>query len=144
MHYVKGMLRRLALTGSLSLCSLAASAQVAVIVNPKSGVTNLTADQIASLYLGKTTSLPGGVTQPIDLGESNPVREQFYGKAAGKNPSQVKAIWARLMFSGKASPPKELASAAEVKKLVASNPEAIGYVEKSAVDSSVKIALTLD
>jgi hypothetical protein len=31
-----------------------------------------------------------------------------------------------------------------VKKAVATNPKAVGYIEKSAVDSSVKVALPLD
>lgn len=144
MHYSNRVLRRLALAALLGLSSLAASAQVAVIVNPKSGVTSLTVEQVSSLYLGKTSTLPGGLTQAVDLGETNPTRELFYGKATGKTPSQVKAVWARLMFSGKAAPPKELPSAADVKKLVAANPEAVGYIEKSAVDASVKAVLVLD
>ena len=57
----------------------------------------------------------------------------------GKSSAQVKAAWSRLVFSGKATPPKELASSAEVKKFVAANPDAIGYVEKSAVDATVKV-----
>ncbi len=48
------------------------------------------------------------------------------------------------MFSGKATPPKELGSSAEVKKFVAANPDAIGYIEKSALDGSVKAVLTVD
>jgi hypothetical protein len=31
-----------------------------------------------------------------------------------------------------------------VKKFVASNPDAIGYIEKSAVDSTVKVVLIID
>jgi ABC-type phosphate transport system substrate-binding protein len=119
-------------------------AQVVVIVHPKSSIGTLSADQVASLYLGKTSSLPGGISQAVDLPESSPAREQFYSKATGKNPAQVKAIWARLAFSGKAKPPKELASAAEVKKWVAAQPDAIAYIEKSAADDSVKTVLTVD
>jgi hypothetical protein len=37
-----------------------------------------------------------------------------------------------------------VASAAEVKKFVAGNPDAIGYIEKSAVDGSVKVLLTVE
>lgn len=81
MHYSNRVLRRLALAALLGLSSLAASAQVAVIVNPKSGVTSLTVEQVSSLYLGKTSTLPGGLTQAVDLGETNPTRELFYGKA---------------------------------------------------------------
>lgn len=128
----------------VSLSTLA-SAELVVVVNPKSPLASMTADQVSAIFLGKTNTLPsGGTAAPVDLPESSAVREQFYSKAAGKTSAQVKATWARLTFSGKATPPKELGSAADVKKFVASNPDAIGYIEKSAVDGTVKAILTID
>ena len=56
----------------------------------------------------------------------------------------MKAAWSRLVFSGKATPPKEMANSADMKKFVAGNPDAIGYIEKSAVDSSVKVVFSAD
>ena len=76
--------------------------------------------------------------------KSAPAHDLFYTKVTGKNSAQVKAAWSRLVFSGKATPPKELATAADVKKFVASNPDAIGYIEKSAVDASVKVVFSAD
>ncbi len=130
----------------VGLCAAmgAAHAQVAVIVNPKSSASGLTADQVASLFMGKTNTLPGGLSQAVDLPEGNAARDQFYTKAAGRTSSQVKATWARLAFSGKATPPKEIASAADVKRFVAANVDAIGYIDKGAVDGSVKVVLSLD
>lgn len=122
-----------------------AQAQVAVIVNPKSSAASMSADDVAAIFLGKSNTLPGGATaHAADQAEGSAVREQFYTKVAGKSGAQVKAAWSRLVFSGKATPPKELASSAEVKKFVASNPDAIGYIEKSAVDGSVKAVLSVD
>jgi len=119
--------------------------QVAVIVSPKSPLTALTADQAAAIFMGRSATLPSGATAtPADLPDTSGVREQFYSKAAGKSAAQVKAAWSRLTFSGKATPPKEIPSAAEVKKFVAANPDAIGYIEKSAVDATVKVVLVLD
>jgi len=123
----------------------AASGQVAVIVNPKSPMASMTPEQAAAIFLGKSSTLPSGQTAiPSDLPESDKAREIFYSKAAGKSPAQVKATWARLTFSGKATPPKEVPTAADVKKHVAANPDAIGYIEKSAVDSTVKVVLTVE
>jgi ABC-type phosphate transport system substrate-binding protein len=130
---------------ALLSCAAAAQAQVAVIVNPKSPTASMTADQVASIFLGKSNTLPSGATAAaVDQPESAAVREQFYTKVTGKQAAQVKAAWSRLVFSGKATPPKELASSAEVKKFVAGNPDAIGYVEKSAVDGTVKAVLSVD
>ena len=63
---------------------------------------------------------------------------------AGRDPAQVKSIWSRLTFTGKAQPPKQLPDSAAVKKAVAADPKGVGYIEKSAVDASVKAVLTLD
>jgi len=130
---------------ALAFFAVASQAQVAVVVNPKSAAASMTADQVASIFLGKSSTLPSGATAAAaDQAEGSAVREQFYSKVAGKQAAQVKAAWSRLVFSGKATPPKELGSSADVKKFVAANPDAIGYIEKSAVDGSVKVVLTVD
>lgn len=128
----------------LSFTNLAL-AQIAVVVSAKSPATGLNKEQTAALFLGKSTQLPGaGSPVLVDQGEASDVRKNFYGKVADKTPAQVKAIWARLVFSGKSAPPKEVPNSAEVKKLIAGNPDAVGYIEKSAVDSSVKVLLEID
>jgi ABC-type phosphate transport system substrate-binding protein len=136
---------RLAAAAALCMACVGAFAQVAVVVNPKSPMTSMTADQVSGIFLGKSNTLPsGGTAMPTDLPDSAATRELFYTKVTGKSTAQVKAAWSRLVFSGKATPPKELASSADVKKFVASNPDAIGYIEKSAVDSSVKVVFSAD
>lgn len=54
----------------------------------------------------------------------------------------MKALWTRLIFTGKAKPPKEVASDADLKKAVAADPKAIGYIKKSEVDGSVKVVFS--
>ena len=142
---MKTNILRLAAAAALSIASAGASAQVAVVVNPKSPLATMTADQVSGIFLGKSNTLPsGGTALPTDLPDSAPAHDLFYTKVTGKSSAQVKAAWSRLVFSGKATPPKELGSSAEVKKFVASNPDAIGYIEKSAVDSSVKVVFSAD
>ncbi|MFG6440707.1 hypothetical protein [Roseateles sp. LKC17W] len=137
--------RNTVIVAALLATGLAAQAQVVVVVNPKSALASMTADQVSSIFLGKTTTLPSGATAaPVDQAESAAVREQFYSKVTGKQSAQVKAAWSRLVFSGKGTPPKELGNSAEVKKFVAGNADAIGYIEKSALDGSVKAVLTVD
>lgn len=145
MNPIAHRIRQATVAALLSLAAAAASAQVAVIVNPKNSTSSMTADQVSAIFLGKTSTLPSGATAaPADQSESAAIRETFYTKVTGKQSAQVKAAWSRLVFSGKGTPPKEFANSAEVKKFVASNPDAIGYVEKSAVDASVKVVLSVD
>jgi len=125
--------------------SHAAQAQIAIVASQKSNANTITAEQASALFLGKSDQLPGGGTALLlDLPESSPARDTFYSKVTGKSQSQVKASWARLVFSGKGTPPKELPNSAEVKRLVAANPNLIGYVEKGAVDGSVKVLLSVE
>jgi ABC-type phosphate transport system substrate-binding protein len=129
---------------ALSLASLAAHAELVVIVNPKNPAANLSADQVSALFLGTATTFPdGGAAILADQPESASIRGDFYQKATGRSVAQVKATWARLTFTGKGTPPKELKTDAEVKAFVASDPKAIGYVDASAVDGSVKAVLKL-
>jgi len=114
-----------------------ANAEVVVVVNAKHPAASMTAAQVADVYLGKDSSFA-----PVDLTESAP-RETFYSKVAGKDSAQVKAIWARLVFTGKSQPPKEVGSSADAVKQVAGNDKGIAYVDKSAVDGSVKVVLTV-
>ena len=128
-----------------ALTAQAGHAQVALVAGAQSSASKLTAEQAASLFLGKSEQLPGlGTALLLDQPESASVRELFYSKVTGKSAAQVKATWSRLVFSGKATLPKEVPNSAAVKKMVAENGHAVGYIEKSAVDSSVKVLLNVE
>jgi hypothetical protein len=122
-----------------TLCVASAQAELVVIVNPKSPAASMTAEEVANVYLGKNASY-----SPVDLPESAQVRTDFYKKVAGKDSAQVKALWARLVFTGKMQPPKEVASSSDALKFVAGNDKGIAYVDKGAVDGSVKAVLTIN
>jgi ABC-type phosphate transport system substrate-binding protein len=126
-----------ALLVAAAVGATAANAEVVVVVHPSNPAASMSSDQVADVFLGKSTAL-----SPVDQPESSAVRGEFYQKITGKDAAQVKAIWTRLIFTGKATPPKEAATSADVKKAVAADPKAVGYVEKSAVDSSVKVVFT--
>ncbi|WP_332851854.1 hypothetical protein [Duganella sp. S19_KUP01_CR8] len=113
------------------------AAEIVVIVSPKNPATRMFSEQAAQFFLGKST-----LFTPIEHTDG-PLRNEFYKKVLDKDATQVKAIWSKLVFTGKASAPKELGSSAEVKKAVAADPQAIGYIEKSQVDDTVKVILTV-
>ncbi len=124
-----------------TLASGMALAEVAIIVNPANAATAGT-DDIQRLFLGKTKSFPGGGDAvAFNLKEGSPAREAFNQAILNKNESQVKAYWSQLVFTGKGTPPKEAADEDEMKKWVAGNPNAIGYIDASKVDGSVKVLL---
>ena len=147
MDYVKPlkMLRdrlTLFLLLAAAMASASARAEVVVIVSAKSPVTSLTAEQTAKIFLGKTNNFPDDRDAvPIDQAVGSPIRDEFYAKVAHKNPSQLSAYWAKVIFTGDGRPPVMLDNNVAVRKDVASNPNAIGYIDKSAVNKSVRIIL---
>ena len=117
------------------LLSSAAFADVVVVGNPAAAA--LTKDHVSDLFLGKTSGM-----KLVDQPDSSKIKAEFYGKL-GHDLSQVKATWSRLIFTGKAQAPKEASDSAAVKKVVAADPTAIGYIDKSEVDGTVKVLSTL-
>jgi ABC-type phosphate transport system substrate-binding protein len=122
---------------------VAAAADVVAVVSARSTAGALTRSQVMDLFLGKSSRFPGGRTAvPIDQSEGSAARDAFYLAFADKSPAQLKAHWSKVIFTGRGQPPREVASGVLVKKLLASNPDAVGYVERSEVDDSVRIVLS--
>ncbi len=112
--------------------------EIVVIVNPKNPATRMFSEQAGQFFLGKSS-----LFTPIEHTDGSAIRNDFNQKVLGKDSSQVKAIWTKLVFTGKGTAPKEYGSSAEVKKAVAADVSAIGYIEKSAADDTVKVILTV-
>jgi ABC-type phosphate transport system substrate-binding protein len=124
----------------LSFSSGMAAADEVAVVSARSTVATLTRDQVADIFLGKASRFPdGSPAVPIDQAEGSAARDEFYFKFAGKSPAQVKAHWSKIIFTGRGQPPREVASSTEAKKRIAENPSAIGYIDSSVVDGSVRI-----
>jgi ABC-type phosphate transport system substrate-binding protein len=121
--------------------SLAAGAEdIVAVVSAKSPIVALNSEQVADIFLGKTTRFPdGSAAIPIDQNEDSPDRDRFYAQYTGKSPAQVKAHWSKLIFTGRGQPPKQVANGAEAKRAVAQNPHAIAYIDNRLVDSSVRV-----
>ncbi|HVK99117.1 MAG TPA: hypothetical protein VM553_04860 [Dongiaceae bacterium] len=129
-------------TAGLLLSASLASAEVVVIVNAASPISSATADDIAKVFLGKANDLGGNDVVPVDQSEGSAVRTQFYEKVVQKNESQLTAYWSRLIFTGKGTPPKQVGKDADVVDSVATDEEAVGYVDSSAVAEGVKVIFT--
>jgi ABC-type phosphate transport system substrate-binding protein len=127
---------------AVSTLASTAHADVVVIVSAKSTITRLTPEQTAKIFLGKVSNFPDdGDAVPIDQAEGSAIRDEFYSKVVHKNSSQLSAYWAKVIFTGDGRPPEILESNVAVRKAVGNNTKAIGYIDKSAVDKSVRVIL---
>lgn len=119
------------LVGAMS----SALAEPVVVVGASSPATAVSAEQVAALYTMRLKSLPGGGAVQLVVVEAT--KSQLFG-FLGKSEDQIKAIWARHLFSGNATPPLEVGTPADARKAMG-NPNAIAVIDSAAVDASMKV-----
>jgi ABC-type phosphate transport system substrate-binding protein len=124
---------------ALSVPGGSAMAEVVVVVSARNAVTALSRNQVADIFLGKTRRFPNGdPALPVDQAEGSKAREEFYLAVADKSPAQIKAYWSKIIFTGRGQPPAAVSNEAELKKRIAANPAAIGYIDRRFLDASVR------
>lgn len=123
----------------LLVSGMASAADFVVVVSPRNPLNALRADQVAAIFLAQSGRFPGGAEAvALDLPLGSPLRNDFYVTVAARTPALMKAYWTKMVFTGRGQPPRELASSVAARRLVADNPAMIAYIDKSALDASVK------
>ena len=95
---------------------------------------------VVKVYTGAVKGWPDG--SPIfvlDYGQDSELRKIFYSRFIGKSPAAMRAIWSQNIFTGKAMPPRVTQEDSEMKRIVAGNRNAIGYIRASQIDRTVKV-----
>lgn len=134
-------MKKLLLGALLSCCSVGVLADVAVIVNP-GNANAVDGDVVKKIYLGKAKSFSDGLSvNPVNQ-DGTSVADEFNNKVVGKSSSQLNAYWAKLVFTGKGTPPAKVNSDQAVIDFVAANNGAIGYVDSANVSPKVKVVAT--
>ena len=134
------------LSALLCLLGLAigqAHAAIAIIVNPDNSNT-LNEREVRQIFLGQIKTFPDGLEAQTLDNLSGDLRSRFITGVLKRNESTMNAYWARMLFTAKATPPRELADSAEVKQAVAGSKTAIGYIDASQVDDSVRVIMTVE
>jgi len=126
----------------LGLCfgATASAGNLVVVAGASSPAPKLNTEQVSAIFMGTSKTFPNGEKAvPVDQAVGSPVYAQFYNQVAGRSESQIKAYWSRMIFTGKGTPPQDAGDAAAVKKLLAANPNLVGYIDASQLDGSVKV-----
>ena len=120
--------------------SIAAQAALAIVAHPSNSVSGIRVDDAQRIFLGKSGEFANGRrAAPVDQTPGTASRAKFMKTVIQKSEDELKGYWSKLMFSGKGQPPREIGDDAAVKAWVASNPDAIGYIDGKFVDGSVKV-----
>ena len=117
--------------------------RVAVIVHPERR-TELSTDEVAQIYLRRKRFWDDGTPiVPLNLPSQSLLRTRFSQLVLNQTGPRLADYWNRLYFDG-VLPPATLASTEAVRRYVASDPNAIGYVPVSEVDGSVRVVMHLE
>lgn len=121
-----------------ALFTFPAFADIVIVGNPAlpDGLTKKDAKKI---FLGKSNKFIQGDLYVIELASSNPMKATFHKKVTKKSLAQLESYWSKQLFTGKATPPVEVADANTVKATISQHPNGISYMDEADVDSSVKI-----
>lgn len=123
-----------------ALCVAVASAEVVIVVSTDSRLETLSRTQLTDIYLGRLNRLASGeAIVPVDQSDRSPTHEVFYRQYIGQTPAQIRAHWSRLIFTGRGQPPRTVQDDSAMADLVATNPNAIGYLDMDHVDDSLRV-----
>lgn len=123
--------------GLVCLLATVASAQVSVVIAKASKYTPSEGDAKSYFAAVKLEWPDGTKVQVIDQPDAASAKA-FYEKFVGVAVTQVRKEWTKLILSGQATAPVKCASDDEVKKALAANPAAIGFIATASVDASVR------
>lgn len=113
-----------------------ALAEIVVIVNKANKIQKIDISGLQDIYMGRKHAFDdGSMALPIDQAK---LRSEFYEKLTNRPIAQINAYWARIMFSGEASPPRIMPDDTSVINIVKENPGAIGYILKDNRSKAVK------
>jgi ABC-type phosphate transport system substrate-binding protein len=135
----------IALTGVTTQSSAAEGSgtlDIVVVVSQQNPIASLSRDHIEDIFLGRTQTFPNGLRAvPVDQAEGSAVREHFNTAILRRTPAQVRSYWSRILFTGRGRPPRSVASSEEVLRILATDPQAIGYIERRFITDAVTIVL---
>lgn len=111
-----------------------------VVIGNNAGVNELSKSDVKKLFMGKKSKLDNGQNaQIIELVDGSDGKLAFHDVATGRSESQLKSGWSRLVFSGKAEAPIQVADYSAVIGEVSGKTNAIGYIDDSALTADVKV-----
>jgi len=111
-----------------------------IVVNAGNPISEMSASDVAGLFMKKVGKFPGGgPATPVDQAKNSAIRGAFARAALGRPASAVDSYWQQQIFAGGELPPAAKASDDEVIAFVKATPGGIGYVSAGASLAGVKV-----
>ncbi|MBM6549821.1 hypothetical protein [Marinomonas ostreistagni] len=96
-----------------------------IIANAEAKVDDLSRSEVRQIFMGGTLSRK---FTAIALPAGSDVRNQFNVDIIGLTESRIQAYWSQLLFTGRSTPPMEMASVNDAVRHVSEHDNTIAYV----------------
>lgn len=119
--------------------ALSRADEILVIATGDAASGLLSRDQVAAIFLRKpqASQMPGGSLEPLDR-EERELRERFYLEVTGMTLNRVRAYWAKLVFAGRAQPPRSVAQF-DLGDALATDQPMLTYVEAPHLPEGARV-----
>jgi len=118
----------------------AADDSIVVIVNKANPAVALGLSELRPIFqTSKTSWSTGGDAVPSNLPENSVLRIAFDRAVLGLDAERVARYWTDRKIRGGTRPPVRVSSSAAMLKAVAAKEGAVGYVQSSEVNATVKV-----
>lgn len=130
---------------SVVMWCAAAHGGMVVIVHPDNEIDSLSRSDVVDLYMGRYVAFPNGrPALPLDLPVDSETRAEFYSRMTGKSIAQINAYWARIIFTGRATPPRIVSTVPGLIQAVQENRNAIAYIDSADLTDALKVVFQLE
>lgn len=120
------------------------ASSLAVVVSKDSAINKISKKELSKVFLGKTKRLPTGEKSIAIESINKEYQLKFYKLICNKNEKQLKKYWAKMIFTGRAQPPKKIKSIKELIRFIQNNKNAISYIPLEYINSDLKILMRID
>ena len=95
---------------------------------------------VNKIYSGALRSWPDGTpVLALDQPEDTELRALFSTQILNRSVANMRALWSQNLFTGRGVPPKVVKLDSDVKRIVSSDKQAIGYIMASQIESNLKV-----
>ncbi len=119
-----------------------AAEEMAVVVS-RDNPNVVDAGYIAKIYEGALRAWPdGSPVLALDQPEDSKGRAAFSSVVLKRSVANMRALWSQNIFTGKGLPPKIVGQETDLRRHIATDRRAIGYIATSQVDDSLRVLFT--
>jgi len=122
----------------IGFASFLFGSEYSVVVSKKTGVSEISQQQLRDLFLQKRRFVGDQPIVPVNILGHDDVRSTFESKLLQMDRNQLNSYWVKQHFKG-ISPPLTQPSFESVKSFIENVDGAIGYLPSAMVDSKMRV-----